>query len=272
MCRWMAYAGPSIYLENVLFKQKNSLISQSLKATKSNFTTNGDGFGVAWYGEREKPGLFKDILPAWNDENLREMSSHIKSRLFFAHVRAATGTSVSRMNCHPYVYQNWSFMHNGHIGDWHVHRREIEGLISKDFYAYRHGTTDSEALFLLALTEGLELDPIQGMARALQKITGILKRSQSTDPLRLSAALSDGKQIWAFRYSTDQQSPSLYFGSPDTHDSSTKPSSSASSPYIANTISSEPFDDDSEHWTQVEEGKVVIWDRGRVCIENLPVI
>ena len=136
MCRWVAYAGNAIYLENLLFLQKNSLISQSLKATKSVLTTNGDGFGVAWYGSRSSPGIFKDVLPAWNDENLKEISKHIKSELFFAHVRAATGTSVSRTNCHPYAYENWTFMHNGHIGDWHLHRREIESLISKEFYAY----------------------------------------------------------------------------------------------------------------------------------------
>ena len=83
MCRWMAYAGAEIYLENLLFLQKNSLISQSLKATRSSFVTNGDGFGVAWYGDRKSPGLFKDVLPAWNDENLKELSRHIKSNLFF---------------------------------------------------------------------------------------------------------------------------------------------------------------------------------------------
>ena len=162
MCRWMAYSGDSIYLEDLLYNQKNSLISQSQRATKSACTTNGDGFGVAWYGERKKPGLFKDVLPAWNDENLREISQHIKSNLFFAHVRAATGTAVSRMNCHPYAYENWSFMHNGKIGDWHLHRREIETLISSAFYEHRHGTSDSEALFLLALTMGLMDDPVKG--------------------------------------------------------------------------------------------------------------
>jgi len=67
MCRWVAYAGEEVYLENLLFLQQNSLISQSLKATKSNFVTNGDGFGVAWYGSRNAPGVFKDVLPACSD-------------------------------------------------------------------------------------------------------------------------------------------------------------------------------------------------------------
>ena len=264
MCRWMAYAGDEIYLENLLFLQKNSLISQSLKATKSNFVTNGDGFGVAWYGDRKSPGLFKDVLPAWNDENLKELSRHIKSNLFFAHVRAATGTSVSRMNCHPYAFENWSFMHNGHIGDWHIHRREIESLISKEYYAHRHGTTDSEALFLLALTMGLMNDPIKGMSLAIEKVQRILENHKSSDPLRLSAALSDGKSIWGFRYSTDNNSPSLFYGTPDTHDSHLKKDT-------VSTIASEPFDDESDHWIEVKESSYITWVQGKVLVGKLSI-
>jgi glutamine amidotransferase len=255
----MAYAGPTTYLENLLFNQKNSLISQSLKATKSAYVTNGDGFGVAWYGKREKPGLFKDVLPAWNDENLREISQHIESNLFFAHVRAATGTSVSRANCHPYTYNNWSFMHNGVIGDWQINRRDIESMISKDLYHIRHGTTDSEALFLLALTEGLQTNPVAGMSKAVRKVMDVMKGNGSTNPLRISAALSDGKSIWAFRFSSDKQSPSLYYGIPDAHlhiDGNS-----------VSTIASEPLDDGEDgHWAGVCEDSVLHWKDGLVSL------
>jgi glutamine amidotransferase len=258
----MAYAGDKIYLENLLFLQKNSLISQSLRATKSSLVTNGDGFGVAWYGDRSSPGLFKDILPAWNDENLRELSRHIQSSLFLAHVRAATGTSVSRMNCHPYAYQNWSFMHNGHIGDWHIHRREVESLIAKDLYAHRHGTTDSEALFLLALSYGLMEDPVKGMSLALKKVLGILQQHGSADPLRLSAALSDGKSIWAFRFSSDMTSPTLFYGTPDNHLKHIERGA-------ISTIASEPFDDDLDHWNEVGESSHLHWVDGKVSVGQL---
>jgi predicted glutamine amidotransferase len=40
------------------------LISQSLRARHSHVTTNGDGFGIGWYGERLTPGVYRDILPA----------------------------------------------------------------------------------------------------------------------------------------------------------------------------------------------------------------
>ena len=262
MCRWMAYAGEKIYLENLLFLQKNSLISQSLKATKSSFTTNGDGFGVAWYGGKKTPGLFKDVLPAWNDENLRQLSQHVKSGLFLAHVRATTGTSISRANCHPYTYGKWSFMHNGQIGHWQLLRRDIESMISKDYYHHRLGTTDSEALFLLALSYGLEKDPIGGIKKALEKVIALLEANGATEPLRLSAALSDGKSIWAFRYSSDRQSPSLFYGTPDLHKKQAQSK-------VINTIASEPFDDDSDHWTSVGESKVVLWKNKAVSISPL---
>ena len=259
MCRWMAYAGDKIYLENLLFLQKNSLISQSLKATKSNFTTNGDGFGVAWYGGRKTPGVFKDVLPAWNDENLRQLSQHVKSNLFFAHVRATTGTGVSRANCHPYTFGKWSFMHNGQIGHWQLLRQDIESMISKDFYSYRLGTTDSEALFLLALSFGLEKDPVGAVREAIEKVHKLLEVNRATEPLRLSAALSDGKSIWAFRYSSDKQSPTLFYGTPDTHKKNVKVR-------MINTIASEPFDDDSDHWTAVGESKLVLWKNKAVSV------
>jgi predicted glutamine amidotransferase len=99
MCRWVAYAGPEIYLEDLVFHQEHSIVSQSLAANQSSWVTNGDGFGVAWYTQRTTPGLFKDVLPAWNDSNLRSLAAHIRTKLFFAHVRATTGTAVNRSNC-----------------------------------------------------------------------------------------------------------------------------------------------------------------------------
>jgi glutamine amidotransferase len=82
MCRWVAYAGPEIYLEDLIFHQEHSIVSQSLAATQSAWVTNGDGFGVAWCNKRTTPGLFKDILPAWNDSSCLQVSG-LKSQLPF---------------------------------------------------------------------------------------------------------------------------------------------------------------------------------------------
>ena len=246
MCRWVAYSGPQILLEDVVFNPKHSLVHQSFSARESAITTNADGFGVAWYGAQSEPGLFKDILPAWHDENLRSISRQIESHLFFAHVRASTGTGVTRANCHPFTFQNWSFMHNGKLGGWSDHRREMEGLIDDAFYSERAGATDSEALFLIALSHGLLQDPMGGFTSALSKILRIQAAGEVAEPTRISAALSDGKSIWALRYSSDGQSPSMYVGAPF------KGPHGTTKDYIT-TLASEPFDTQDDHWRAVEE-------------------
>jgi len=168
MCRWLAYSGPPLRLKSLLFEPKNSLIRQSLAASRSAVPTNGDGFGLGWYGTEDHPGVFRDTLPAWNDANLWSLSEQIRARLFFPHVRASTGTAASRDNCHPFRHGGLLFMHNGMIGGFPVIRREVEQLIPADICHDRTVTTDSEAFFLLACSNGLADD----VARALKRTIG----------------------------------------------------------------------------------------------------
>ncbi len=129
MCRWVAYLGEPIFLEEFVTTPRQSLIVQSRHSREGKNAVNGDGCGLGWYGDREQPGLFRDVRPAWSDENLLSLAHQIKSRLFFAHVRASTGTATTRANCHPFSYGNWMFMHNGKIGGWDRVRRPIEAAI-----------------------------------------------------------------------------------------------------------------------------------------------
>ena len=131
MCRWAAYIGTPIYLEDIVTRPGQSLINQSLHAAEAKTETNGDGFGLAWYGAREAPGLYHDVLPAWADDTLLSLTHQVQSRLFLAHVRAATGTATSRTNCHPFVVGKWSFMHNGQAGGYAVFRRLFDMSIDE---------------------------------------------------------------------------------------------------------------------------------------------
>jgi glutamine amidotransferase len=256
MCRWVAYAGPEIYLEDILFNQSNSISSQSYSAKESVWTTNGDGFGVAWYTQRTTAGLFKDVLPAWNDNNLRSLAAHIRTNLFFAHVRATTGTSISRSNCHPFIWKNWTFMHNGQIGGWKTCRKEYESHISHDYFSLRDGSTDSEAIFLLALTLGLPDNPIKAITQAIEIALQTMDKHHIQEPLRASIAVSNGQSIWAFRYSNDANSPSLYFGNPQTQANAAN--------HLVTTIASEPLDAEAKHWQKVEEASAIIWNAAAV--------
>jgi len=50
MCRWLAYSGGPIRLQHLLFEPKDNLIDQSLSSRSAETPTNGDGFGLGWYG------------------------------------------------------------------------------------------------------------------------------------------------------------------------------------------------------------------------------
>ena len=171
MCRWLAYSGAPIFLDEVLFKTDHSLIDQSIHAIDPLSTTNGDGFGIGWYGKRDFPGVYRDLRPAWNDKNLQALAAQIESPMFMAHVRATTGSPVQRTNCHPFTYKNWLFLHNGLINDYDSLRRDLLMAVDPELFPLIQGTTDSELMFNLALTFGLEQDPIP----ALERMAGLVE-------------------------------------------------------------------------------------------------
>lgn len=217
MCRWVAYMGQEIYLESVLFESEHSLIDQSLSARKSQVTVNADGFGLGWYDEREEPGLYHEIMPAWSDCNLKSLSAHIKSKLFFAHVRASTGTATNRSNCHPFAYKNWLFMHNGQIGDYESIRWHLDRLIPEHLYNHRKGATDSELIFLLLIANGLEDNLELAVQKTIKQIEKIMLDNGINEAFRLTAVISDGDKLTAIRYSNDDQPASLYYKLFDNH-------------------------------------------------------
>ena len=165
MCRWMGWSGQPVIVEELLFKPKHGLVDQSLHSRMGVETTNGDGFGLGWYGQGEGPAVYHGVAPAWGDVNLRELASHVESHLFLAHVRATTGTAIQQTNCHPFRHGKWLFVHNGVINGFEEMRRELILAVAPELFAGIKGSTDSEVLFHLALTFGLEEDPIAG-ARA----------------------------------------------------------------------------------------------------------
>src|SRR4051794_21783338 len=166
MCRWLAYRGQPLGVEELLYKTAHSLIDQSRHARLGVDTVNGDGFGLGWYGiEPGEPGLYRTLMPAWNDPNLHSLAAHVQSPLFLAHVRSTTGTPVQETNCHPFRHENWLFQHNGSIAGYAEVRRELMCAVEPAFFNAMIGTTDSELLFCLALSFGLMEDPLPALER-----------------------------------------------------------------------------------------------------------
>jgi glutamine amidotransferase len=211
MCRWLAYTGAPLLLAEALYSPAHSFIDQSMHARLGAEPTNGDGFGIGWYDDADLPGVFRSVEPAWNDHNLREIAGHISSGHFFAHVRAAIGSAVQQTNCHPFRHGRWLWMHNGFLADFSKVKRELVLAIDPSLYPEIAGQTDSEILFLLALSLGLEQDPPGAVARAIGLVEDRGRGAGVQYPFQGTIATSDGERIWAFRYSSEGKSRSLFY-------------------------------------------------------------
>jgi predicted glutamine amidotransferase len=195
----------------MLFAPVRSLIDQSLQAELGSVPANGDGFGLGWYDTSPVPVVFRSIEPAWNDLNLRELAGHLISPLFFAHIRAAVGSPVQKTNCHPFRHAEWLFMHNGHIESFAAIKRDLMFAVDPSLYPEIDGSTDSEVLFYLALTFGLAEDPPAAVARAIGLVEECGHARGIAYPFQGTIATTDGETMWAFRYSSQGRSPSLFF-------------------------------------------------------------
>jgi glutamine amidotransferase len=207
----MGYRGQPIPIETLLYKTKHSLIEQSRHATLGVETFNGDGFGLGWYTDAtDEPGVYRSLMPAWGDHNLQSLAAHIVSPLFLAHVRATTGTPVQNTNCHPFRHENWLFVHNGAIANFHEIRRELVLAIDPSLYNVMEGSTDSETMFCLALTFGLRDDPVTALERMAGFVEETAHRRGVEHPLQMTLGVSDGKRLFAVRYSSLGQSRTLF--------------------------------------------------------------
>jgi predicted glutamine amidotransferase len=272
MCRWLAYSGGAIPLEELIFNTPHSLIDQSLDSRLGPHTTNGDGFGVGWYDRRDTPGIYKSTQPAWNDANLHDLCSHIDSPLFMAHIRASTGTPVQYTNCHPFRYGNWLFVHNGSIAQFSRIRRHLLMELDEQHFLAMGGGTDSELMFMLALQFGLTDDPLGGVARMAGFVERIGRDEGVEFPLQMTLGIADGSRLCAVRYSSEGNSRSLYYSrdlsaieaelAPQQRSLLDQMSSRA------RTVVSEPLSDLQDYWEPIPEASFIVIEEGEVHMEH----
>ncbi len=223
MCRLAAYMGPDIFISSLVTEPKHSLIHQSYHARERIEPLNGDGFGIGWYAPQfcDTPAMFKEVSPAWSNQNLRDIARVTKSSCIFAHVRAATiGGHLSRTNCHPFTWKNYMFMHNGTVFGFEKIRRALRRQLSDDTYEMIKGSTDSEHIFGLFVDriaafsqptlENLK-ESLVGAIGDIEKLKGVVGIDT---PSTLNLVLGDGSRMMATRYvSSGDESNSLYFSS-----------------------------------------------------------
>ena len=268
MCRWLAYHGRSVPMETILMAPEHSILDQSRHAERTNFEINGDGFGLGWYGQPSSPGVFHDVRPAWNDRNLQSVAAHVRSHLFLAHVRATTGSPVSRSNCHPFAHGNWLFVHNGQIGGFEHLRHALDRHVAPEIYGKRIGSTDTETMFQLALSFGLEEDPVRGVLRMIETVESEKEKHGVHEPFHMTVALANGKELWAFRHASDDAPPSLYYAAPGAtlHDADGEHHSLGAGSTL---VLSEPLDRDPDNWIEVQPNSRLSTKDGALTVERL---
>ena len=264
MCRWLAYSGSSVLLDELLLKPAHSLIDQSLHSKLGATTTNGDGFGIGWYGAEDTPAVFHSIEPAWNDRNLKELAQHITSPLVFAHLRASTGGAIQQTNCHPFRYGRWLWMHNGLIRDFKSVKRDLAFAVDPSLYPLIEGSTDSEFFFYLALSLGLEDDPPSAVERAVGFIEATGRASGVEHPIQMTVATTDGTSLWTYRYSSEGDSRSLFYSTDVETLRAQYPDNPRLHTLSADTrlVVSEPLGDLAGAWNEVPESSCGIVQAG----------
>jgi glutamine amidotransferase len=252
-------------IEELLLRGEYSLIDQSLHSRMGAETTNGDGFGLGWYGEEDTPALFKSIEPAWNDRNLRELGHNVRSGLVLAHIRASTGTPIQQTNCHPFRHGRWLWMHNGSITQFHEVKRDLMLEIDPSLFPDIEGSTDSETFFFLALTYGLEDDPPAAVQRAVGFIEHTGKKHGIEYPIQMTVATTNHEKLWAFRYSSQGKSRSLFYSTRIDHLRQLYPDNPTFQELSdeSRLIVSEPLRDLPGAWNEVPEASYGIVQPGQ---------
>jgi predicted glutamine amidotransferase len=270
MCRWMGWLGQPILVEELLFKTQHGIVDQSLHSRMGAEPTNGDGFGLGWYGAGDGPGVYHSVAPAWGDANLRELAAHIESPLFLAHVRAAIGSPIQATNCHPFRKGRWLFVHNGFIADFHLLRRDLMLAIDPAQFADVQGSTDTEVVFHLALTLGLASDPISALERTVGVIEATARQRGVEAPVQATFGVSDGSRLWAVRYASEGTARSL-FASADVdalkhlHPEIERLQTFSEGDRV---IVSEPFADLPGAWQEIPQGTAVSVQPGGALAER----
>jgi predicted glutamine amidotransferase len=270
MCRWLAYSGSPMPIEDLVLKPDYSLIDQSLTARLAPKPTNGDGFGIGWYGRQNQPGVYRSMQPAWNDGNLEDLAFQIESSLFLAHVRRSTGTPVQQSNCHPFRHENWLFVHNGLLREFPAIRRDMVMSIAPELFTELKGSTDSELMFYMALSLGLTDEPLAALERMTALVEKFAAEKGIENCIQMTLGVANGDTLYGVRYSTEGNSRTLYHSESIEALRALFPDNPRARevPLDARAVVSEPLSDMQEAWIEVPESTALIVEKGEV--ETMP--
>lgn len=176
-----------------------------------------DGWGVCYY-IGNSPHIIKADKPAMDCDIFKKVSGVVSSHTVLAHIRKSTIGNVSPLNTHPFQFGNWVFAHNGNIKNFEEKKPSLHQLISNTFKPYILGTTDSEIIFYIILSElekeldlfSLSVDfyaikkACQNAIKEIIKIIGDLSNNDSPpEESFLTFILTNGDNLIAFNGGKD---------------------------------------------------------------------
>ncbi len=218
MCRALLYLGQPVLLDNLLFQPDSALVRQSYMP-KMLHMLNLAGFGMrAWdpaTPDPERPfAYYSQSLPVF-DRNLKGLSEKIHAACVLAHVRGvaySTRVEISLQNVHPFHFAGVPLVlaHNGDLARFAEMKPLIARRVDPEFAAQVHGTTDSEwvyALLVSQLPDAHRRPTRDELTQAVERTLAILREIRATLGIGISSSLNlfiaDGSQLVAVRYCFD---------------------------------------------------------------------
>lgn len=281
MCRFFIYKGQKLKL-NYLFEPNNSILKQSMHIPFTPFVDeincrdhgiNGDGFGICWEKDK-KIYFYKSSNPPWNDVNISNLSDYVESNLFLCHIRAikafSDGSCVHEHNCHPFIYKNLSWMHNGNIKNKALLCKYLYQNCETNLLQNIRGNTDSEYCFYIFINllqkKNIDIDNIDENILVNTMIECIdIIINMSKDIVSLNFCVYDGKTIICTRFinTNNENPPSLYYSN----------NFKINQEYNQNIIiSSEPISKKESDWKLVPKNNLLILNsENKIKIKKLKV-
>ncbi|MBA2711480.1 MAG: class II glutamine amidotransferase [Tatlockia sp.] len=220
MCRVLLYLGKQeVSIFDLIYGPDNSLAHQSYAPQLMDHIQNLAGFGFcAWSPESYQPKLpfyYKTTQLPFFDKNLHNLSQKIRTNCLLAHVRGvsySTNETVSEQNVHPFKLDNTeiALAHNGGLTQMSKMKLALTDLVKPEIFSQIKGTTDSEwvyALFLSQFTDFTAEIPMDDACKALIKTIKIIKEVRQeldiheASPLNLF--VTNGKYLIVTRYVYD---------------------------------------------------------------------
>ena len=218
MCRALLYLGQPVLLDNLLYQPDSALIRQSTMPRMLHLL-NLAGFGMrAWDPASNDPerayAYYSQSLPVF-DRNLQNLAQKIRPSCVLAHVRGVAYTSrveISLQNVHPFHFADVPLVmaHNGDLADFARMKPLLLAHIKPEFAAQVHGTTDSEWIYALLLSQFKEIKTNFGESEIFSAISdtlGIIREARAKLGIALSSSVNlffaNGTQLAALRYCFD---------------------------------------------------------------------